>query len=148
MSILARSVIGVDLRIDEARRRSPELSFLEHDCNRPFPFPSGSVDVIISVNLIEHLADYRTCLEECARTLRTGGRIAMTTANLGFFLHDHFFDPTHVREWTLQEFGELMNQYFTTTILEKSSGMFKYYPINWVTTLFLKPDLLFVGVKG
>lgn len=147
IAALTPDVTGLDLNVDAARRISPELSFREYDCNQPLPVASGTVDVVVSVNLIEHLVHHETFIGECARVLRPGGRIALTTANLDFFLHDRHFDRTHVREWTLPQFGHLMEGSFTTRVLEKSSGMFKWYPLNVLTTIVLKPDLLFVGSR-
>lgn len=140
-------VTGLDLCVDSARSRCPGLSFREYDCNQPLPFAPGTVDVIVSVNLVEHLEHYERFLAECARVLKSGGRIALTTANLDFFLHDWFFDRTHVHEWTLSQFGRLLAGTYATTVLEKSSGMFLWFPFNVLTTIFLKPDLLFVGTK-
>ena len=147
IAALTPDVTGLDLNVDSARGISPELSFCEYDCNQPLPFAADSVDVVVSVNLIEHLEHHERFIDECTRVLKRGGRIALTTANLDFFLHDRFFDRTHVHEWTLPQFGRLLEKRYETRRLEKSSGMFKWYPFNVLTTVFLKPDLLFVGTR-
>lgn len=46
------------------------------------PLPGDSVDVIISVDTIEHAHDPARFLAECCRVLREGGRAAFTTPNL------------------------------------------------------------------
>jgi SAM-dependent methyltransferase len=147
LAALTPEVTGFDLSVESARRISPGLRFETHDSNRPLPLAAGSADVVVSVNLIEHLVSHELFLDECARVLKPGGRIALTTANRDFLLHDRFYDRTHVREWTLEQFGRLLERRFAPAIIEKSSGMFKWYPFNAVTTFFLKPDLLFVGSK-
>jgi len=141
-----QKVIGLDRDVEEAKRNSSAF-FQKHDCNNPLPFPDNSIDKIVSVNLIEHLHNFEYFLGECRRVLKKGGKIGITTANLDFFLHAFFYDETHMHEWTLGEFQNLAQTYFEIELLEKSSSMFKYYPLNSITTLFLKPDLLLIGTK-
>jgi len=142
------SVTGVDLNVDGARKRYPDVQFLAADSNKPLPFSDASADVVLSINTIEHLRDPDQFLREVARILKPQGRVALTTANLDFFLHGRFFDKTHLHEWTLPEFRALVSRTFAPAFVEKSSSMFKYHPANKVLTLFLKPDLTFVGLKA
>lgn len=142
-----KHVIGIDLSVSEAEKKYPTINFRAHDLNTPLPFEDDSFDMLVSINLIEHLQDEKRFLNECIRVLKPGGKIAITTANLDFILHDYFYDKTHVHEWTLSQFKTIMEQYFETIVVEKSSSMFNYYPINIITTRFLKPDLLFIGTK-
>lgn len=46
------------------------------------PLPPGSVDLIISRSVFEHLTDPETVYREFARVLRPGGRIIFLTANM------------------------------------------------------------------
>lgn len=142
-----RCVTGVDLNVDGARKRYSDVKFLTADNNKPLPFPDNGADVILSVNTIEHLQSPDNFLREISRILKPQGRVALTTANLDFLLHDRFFDKTHLHEWTLAEFRMLVARFFVPAFIEKSSSMFKYHPLNKLTTLVLKPDLLFVGIK-
>jgi SAM-dependent methyltransferase len=59
------------------------------------PFAAGSFDVALSLQTIEHLWDQRTFLVECARVLRPGGRLALTTPNRLTFPPDN---PFHAHE--------------------------------------------------
>ena len=144
---LTQKVTGLDISVKAAKNKYPDVNFNNYDCNAPLPFPDNSMDKIVSINLIEHLVSFETFLSECQRVLKPGGKIALTTANLDFVLHDHFFDRTHVHEWTLSRFKNIISHYFSVQVLEKSSSMFNYYPLNFITTKFLKPDLLFIGTK-
>lgn len=45
------------------------------------PFPSGSFEVIVSVEIIEHLKEYKRYLSECERVLKPGGVFICTTPN-------------------------------------------------------------------
>jgi ubiquinone/menaquinone biosynthesis C-methylase UbiE len=142
-----KTVTGVDLNVDGARRRYPDVDFLAADSNKQLPFADASTDVVVSINTIEHLRDPDKFLREIARILKPQGRVALTTANLDFFLHRRFFDKTHLHEWTLPEFRALVSRTFVPAFVEKSSSMFKYHPANKLLTLFLKPDMTFVGLK-
>src|SRR5206468_662600 len=68
----ARSVLGIDIsprRIAYARRsfRGMDLRFRTADCTR-LSFPSGSFDLVVSSNTLEHLAepvDFLRAIEHC-----------------------------------------------------------------------------------
>ncbi|HET6728715.1 MAG TPA: class I SAM-dependent methyltransferase [Jiangellaceae bacterium] len=65
------------------------------------PFAAGSFDVVLSLQTLEHLWDQRTFLTECARVLRPGGRLALTTPNRLTFppgnpFHAHELDATEL----------------------------------------------------
>lgn len=140
-------IIGMDQDITAARKKYPQCTFQQHDANQKLPFANETLDVILAINVIEHLVHFDQFLKECHRVLRPGGRIAITTANRSFVLHDFFYDPTHLHEWTLPQFKQLLEPFFELSVSEKSSSMFNYYPLNFITTTFLKPDLLFMGTK-
>jgi ubiquinone/menaquinone biosynthesis C-methylase UbiE len=53
----------------------PNARFIVSDLSTPLPFPSGSVDVLYSINVLECLADQTAFLRECARVLRPQGQI-------------------------------------------------------------------------
>lgn len=65
------------------RPRSPRIVFL--DVTEPFPFDRGVFDYILSEHLIEHLSynDGRFMLAECFRVLKPGGKIRLSTPDLG-----------------------------------------------------------------
>jgi predicted SAM-dependent methyltransferase len=68
------------------RRAGPPVLFL--DATRPFPFPDSTFDYIASEHVIEHVPydDARFMLGECARVLRSGGRIRIATPDLAQLL--------------------------------------------------------------
>jgi ubiquinone/menaquinone biosynthesis C-methylase UbiE len=55
------------------------LAFLQADGQR-LPFPAGTFDWVFSHAVIEHVADAPLYLRECARVLRPGGRMYLSTA--------------------------------------------------------------------
>lgn len=138
---------GIDLNIDSALQKYQAVPFLQHDLNTRFPINDCSADVVVSINVIEHLIDHVAFLSECKRVLKKDGKLVITTANLEFILHNYFFDATHLHEWTLEQFANLVGTYFEIDEAKKSSSMFNYYPFNKITTMFLKPDLLIIAHK-
>lgn len=52
------------------------------DVAESIPVRSGSVDVLVSCELIEHIYDTEAFLTECARVLRPAGHLVLTTPNL------------------------------------------------------------------
>lgn len=145
--LFSKNVTGMDLNVSAAKKKYPGVNFLDYNCNTKLPFPDESFDKIVSINLIEHLVTFENFLSECKRVLKPDGKIALTTANRDFFLHNYFFDKTHIHEWTVKEFFEILKKFFNIEYIEKSSSMFNYYPLNKITTKFLKPDILFIGNK-
>lgn len=57
------------------------------DVTRPLPLPDNSIDAIFSEEVIEHvpLPDGRAMLKECHRVLKPGGRLRLSTPDLGYF---------------------------------------------------------------
>jgi ubiquinone/menaquinone biosynthesis C-methylase UbiE len=143
----SENIIGIDMNITAAKKKYPNIDFSDHDCNLPLPFPDHSFDFVIAINIIEHLLCFENFLTECSRVLKKNAMIALTTANLNFFLHRYFYDQTHLHEWDLYEFQTKLQPYFQPVITEKSSAMFKYYPFNFFLRHVFKPDLLFIGKK-
>ncbi len=56
---------------------------VEHDAAQPFPF-GAEFDLVVATEVIEHLVDTDAFLDECARVLRPGGTLLLTTPNLLF----------------------------------------------------------------
>lgn len=143
-----RHIAGYDRDVTAAKRKYPGVNFFELDFAKSMPLPDSSVDKIVSINVIEHLSDWDFFLRECRRVLRPGGLVAFSTANKEFLLHDFHFDPTHMHEWTLDEFQKITKTYFQTIEITKDCAMFNYYPLNQILRFFLKPDITWIGRKS
>lgn len=97
----ARSVVGIDLRsfsLHSAARpqgesRNPaRAGFCQTDAAR-MPFSDSSFDLIVSVNVLEHVDDLYAVLRECKRVLRPDGRM--------LFHFPPFYSPwgAHLEGW-------------------------------------------------
>lgn len=58
------------------------LSLAQADLNDPLPFPAGTFDAAISIDVILHMRDRSKFLKEAARVLRPGGRLLFTDAGV------------------------------------------------------------------
>ncbi len=83
MIALGAHVVGTDLSAEAVRRaRARGVDVRQVNLDRqPLPFDDASFDVVVSDSQIEHRVDYRRYLDECARVLRPGGRLALCVPN-------------------------------------------------------------------
>jgi SAM-dependent methyltransferase len=74
------------------------------------PVRSSTVDVVVNFQVIEHLWDQEGFLAECARVLRPGSRLLITTPNRLTFSpgRDTPLNPFHTRELAPAELSELL----------------------------------------
>jgi len=81
-------VVGADfsrtaIALAAAHRRATtveRLDLLVADIGA-IPHPEGAFDAVISCETVEHVPDPRRAVRECARVLRPGGRLYLTTPN-------------------------------------------------------------------
>jgi SAM-dependent methyltransferase len=68
------------LAIEQAQRAHPDCQFIEHSVEvRPWPIPPGSVDYVVSFEVIEHLVLPQELISGAFECLRSGGYLALTT---------------------------------------------------------------------
>lgn len=72
----------IEYPLMQARRLIPEARLVLCDLERALPYATGSLDAILLSEVIEHVADPMFTLRECARVLKPGGVVALTTPNL------------------------------------------------------------------
>lgn len=66
--------------LDRARARSPEVTFIAGDF-LALPFAEASFDVVVSLEVLSHVADQVAFLDRCAALLKPGGRLMLATQN-------------------------------------------------------------------
>ena len=99
---------GTDIRdgyINHDIAKLPGIDVV-HDLNSyPWPWEEGSVDEIVALDLLEHLDDFMSAMEEIHRVMTPGGRVIIKVPywNSSFF----HMDPTHKRG-----FHEVTFQFF------------------------------------
>lgn len=79
----ARELHGVEIAPDRAALAAEKgVEVVSADLGQPLPYDEGSFDVVMSNQVIEHLADTDTFVSEIHRVLRPGGIAVISTENL------------------------------------------------------------------
>jgi SAM-dependent methyltransferase len=71
--------------VNTSQFRASGVTCLKTDLNRPLPFSEGSFDLVMAVEILEHLESPRGLLREIFRVLRPGGLAVVTTPNITSF---------------------------------------------------------------
>ena len=84
----ARQAVGVEYdfeRAAQARAAAPVVNA----AGEALPLPSAAFELILSHEVLEHVADDRAALAEMARLLRPGGRLVLFVPNRGYPFETH-----------------------------------------------------------
>jgi len=92
------------------------------------PFTDESFDAVVSFETIEHVLDGSRFFIEMHRILKPGGTFICSTPNIRYTAHP----PYHVREYTPEEFYELIQHWFPH--IEHYGQYFK--PVDWIMDLY------------
>ncbi len=113
----ARKVLALDVSAESvafAKTSYParNADFLVADC-RQIPLGSQTIDAAVCFEVIEHLAEQETLLEEIRRVLRPDGLLAISTPNRIYYTEERKeVNPFHVREFNFDEFLTLLKRSF------------------------------------
>ncbi len=95
-----------------AKYASRNLMFVRADA-LDLPLSSQSVDLVVALEILEHLKKAEKLISETARVLRHGGVVLVSTPNRASYSDDrNYSNPFHVREFYQEEFRELLQRYF------------------------------------
>ncbi len=99
-------------------------TFLRADLNAPLPLPSGGVDIVVSVNTLEHLSskDRLGLMREIERVLAPGGR-ALITMSYFFDLDDRALDVLSKDTALVEQGNGIVSCLDVASMLDAASGM-------------------------
>ena len=83
------SVIGLEYDFERAAQAGRSSPHILNAAGEFLPFPSSSLDLILSHEVIEHLQDDRLGICEMVRVLQPGGRIVLFAPNRGYPFETH-----------------------------------------------------------
>lgn len=120
-SVFADSVIGLDISIFNSVLPSKDTTLIKGS-GQEIPLKNGSVNLITSISVIEHVPDKIALLKEAMRVLKPAGRLVLQFPNRYFFIELHsgipfyFFFPRNVREPFAKKLGLLTTEMDIPTI--------------------------------
>ena len=143
-TVPSANIYAVDFNVNAisyAKKKDRAIKGLKYFVGdaQKIPFRSNFFDVVIGLDMLDHLPDYRTSLSEINRVLKKNGEIVLTVENhhslwpLVEFFWDHFgysrdYSHVHVVHFTPKMFREVI----------ENSGFFikNFYTIHNINTFF------------
>jgi ubiquinone/menaquinone biosynthesis C-methylase UbiE len=135
----AQRVVGVDIApeaLEYARSTYPlpNLEFTSASCLK-LPFENQIFDIAVAFEVIEHLADYRQFLAECARVLRPDGVLIVSTPNKRYYGESRDKsgpNPYHQHEFEPAEFMRELEHIFknVTLLAQNRVECFAFHPVK------------------
>jgi ubiquinone/menaquinone biosynthesis C-methylase UbiE len=118
LSTVAQSVLGVDVAqeaVEHARAtygHVPNLRFEVASATQT-GLPAASVDMVVSFETIEHLAEQAEMLAEIRRVLKPAGLLVMSSPNRPVYSEGrNYHNEFHVKELDFAEFDALLKPHF------------------------------------
>jgi len=135
------SCYGVDisrLAVESAKKRFPELNFRLLDSGK-IPYESDYFDTVCAIDVLEHILDTETVLEELGRILKPGGFLLIATNELtrlktiliALFHLDNYFYPAspHIRHFTRKNLADFLHRKgFEAIAYQKNRTYFGFIP--------------------
>ena len=99
------------------------------------PFEAHSFELIVAFEVIEHLAEYRKFLEECARVLSPRGLFIVSSPNKSYYESTRAQtgpNPYHQHEFEPEEFHRELTRCFPQVqlLLQNRVESFAFHPAN------------------
>lgn len=133
---VAASVVGVDIsseavaHANRAYSDRPNLRFIEGSATR-IPIEDASVDLAISFETLEHLAEQNEMLAELRRVLKPHGLLVISSPNKKVYSDDrNYTNEFHIKELYFDELNALLLRFFPAI---------KYFGQRFLTVSALLP---------
>jgi SAM-dependent methyltransferase len=95
------------------------------------PLADATLDVVVSFETLEHVADAQAMVREIRRVLKPGGTLVLSTPNRAFGPPErHTANPFHIQEFTADELRALLQASFPSVQLfgQRPSSTYRYVP--------------------
>jgi 2-polyprenyl-6-hydroxyphenyl methylase/3-demethylubiquinone-9 3-methyltransferase len=147
---MGHKVYGLEVNeplLELARRRSGEAGYpidFQLGSATHLPWTNESIDICLMIELLEHIAEWETCVRECARVLRPNGVLALITSNKLCPFQREFNLPLY--SW----YPKSMKRYFerlAMTTRPDLANHAKYPAVNWFSFFTLREFLAPLGFR-
>jgi SAM-dependent methyltransferase len=89
LSPFGGQVVGLEYDFERTREAHANSAQIINGAGEFLPLPSGTFDLILSHEVIEHVQDDRAAISEMVRVLKPGGRIVLFCPNRGYPFETH-----------------------------------------------------------
>lgn len=119
----------IDEWLNHARGKygNEKLSFNLYDGNR-LPYDDNSIDVVVSMQVIEHIKDYFHYLKDIERILKPSGVAILATPNKKTMISG--INPYHYKEFTLNELQADLEKVFGDVEIHGIFGSERYMALK------------------
>lgn len=124
-------ITGIDISAEaivhaKSHFSAENLSFLQIEQveKAPLPFPDASFDVVLSFQVIEHVADVPAYLQEIYRVLSPGGYVLIATPDRSsrLFFFQKPWNMWHLREYTQNQLQTELESCFSNVEVLQTGG--------------------------
>ncbi len=128
-------VVGVDtseeaLAYARTHYTAPNLRFERSDC-QALEFAAGEFDLVVALEVIEHLAEPDAFLQQAGRILRPSGQLIVSTPNRRYYSEERgYVNPFHTREYDAAEFVALLEPCFPERVIfaQNHAAAISFFP--------------------
>ena len=120
------------------------LHVIKQDLNEPFKLPSNAFDIVIALEVLEHLWDYGQALREMHRVLRKDGLAFVSVPNCTYWRYqchllfqqempnEYSGIEGHVNHYSLNQWKRKLESHFTVHVhaTERLVKAFPFLPAN------------------
>lgn len=85
----ADHITGLDIEFDRLQEAKKLEKRVINGAGEKLPFPDNTFDLILSHEVLEHVADDQAAVNEIVRTLKPGGRLVLFCPNRGYPFETH-----------------------------------------------------------
>jgi len=132
--------------ISEVKSYLPKAGLFQVDASREkLPFTNERFDVVVCLDVVEHLSEVDFLFSEVYRVLRSGGIFFFTTPPvtlnsriLGKFMPE---DPTHINKQAIHYWEEALRKQKFRVVAEKYAVLYGFPPTRALREIFRKIGL-------
>src|SRR3989338_1454770 len=127
--------------VQYARKRDKNISGLMYTAGNAesIPFKDDFFDIVIGLDMLDHVPNYKECMREINRVLKKGGKLVLTVENhyslwpIVEFLWDKF---GRGREYRLVHVVHFTPKVFEKLVMDSGFSIKKLYTIHNLNTFF------------